>query len=81
LLFEGLVVLATLLTVCLICHNSVKLRISSVRLNRTTPGKTLYFDRVELEAWLRRNRVKTVDEIEREAEAKVNTLGKGGRRK
>lgn len=44
-------------------------------------GKTLYFDRLELEAWLRRNRVKTVDEIEREAAAKVMTLGKGGKRK
>ncbi len=43
-------------------------------------GKTLYFDRGELETWLRRNRVKTVDEIEREAVAKVSTL-KGGKRK
>lgn len=46
-------------------------------------GKTLYFDRMELETWLRRNRVKTVDEIEKEAAAaaKVVTLGKGGKRK
>ncbi len=43
-------------------------------------GKTLYFDRVELETWLRRNKVKTVDEIERDAAAKVLT-SKGGKRK
>ena len=30
-------------------------------------GKKLYFRRVDLEAWLLRNRVKTVDEIEQEA--------------
>ena len=44
-------------------------------------GKTLYFDRIELEAWLRRNKVKTVDEIERETAAKVVTFGKGSKRK
>ncbi len=30
-------------------------------------GKKLYFKRSDLEAWLLRNRVKTVDEIEQEA--------------
>ncbi|GAB4042073.1 helix-turn-helix domain-containing protein [Spirosoma jeollabukense] len=36
-------------------------------------GKTIYFDRDELNAWLKRNRVKTTDEIEREASAYVST--------
>lgn len=30
-------------------------------------GKMVYFDRDELNAWLKRNRVKTVDEIEQQA--------------
>ncbi len=30
-------------------------------------GKKLYFKRIDLEAWLLRNRVKTADEIEQEA--------------
>ena len=30
-------------------------------------GKTIYFDRAELDSWLKRNRVKTVEEIEQEA--------------
>ncbi len=39
-------------------------------------GKTIYFDRVELDGWLKRNRVKTNDEIEQEAEALTTTTGK-----
>ena len=30
-------------------------------------GKKLYFKRIDLEAWLLRNRIKTADEIERDA--------------
>ena len=37
-------------------------------------GKQIYFDRAELEAWLKRNRVNTVDEVEQEA---VNYLVTG----
>ena len=44
-------------------------------------GKTIYFDRVELDGWLKRNRVKTVEEIEQEAVTHVTTAtrpnGKG----
>ena len=36
-------------------------------------GKTIYFDRAELDGWLKRNRVKTVQEIEQEATAFVTT--------
>lgn len=39
-------------------------------------GKMVYFDRLELEAWLRSNRVATNDELERKAEAYCR---KGGR--
>lgn len=38
-------------------------------------GKMVYFDRSELDSWLRQNRVKTTDEIESEA---VKHLRKGG---
>ncbi len=41
-------------------------------------GKTIYFDRVELNAWLKRNRVKTVQEIEQEATTYVTTKQHGG---
>ncbi|GAB4032928.1 helix-turn-helix domain-containing protein [Spirosoma gilvum] len=30
-------------------------------------GKVIYFDRAELDAWMKRNRVKTTEEIEHEA--------------
>jgi excisionase family DNA binding protein len=35
-------------------------------------GKTIFFDRAELNAWLKRNRVKTTVEIAEEAAAYVN---------
>lgn len=38
-------------------------------------GKYIFFDRVEIEKWLLRNRVKTIDEIEAEASTYV-TLNK-----
>lgn len=37
-------------------------------------GKQLYFDRAEIDAWLKRNRISTIDEIETEA---VNYLVTG----
>lgn len=40
-------------------------------------GKNIFFDRLELEAWLKRNPVKTQEEIEREANKYV-TINKGG---
>lgn len=36
-------------------------------------GKTIYFDRAELDAWLKRNRVKTAEEIEQQAATHVAT--------
>lgn len=44
-------------------------------------GKQIYFDRTELEAWLKRNRVNTVDEVEQEATNYLVTgqMKKGGR--
>lgn len=41
-------------------------------------GKTIYFDRLELDAWLKRNRVKTNEELEQEASAYVLTGSKKG---
>lgn len=43
-------------------------------------GKTLYFDRLELEAWMKRNRVKTNDEAMDEAQTYL-VLGKKGGKK
>ena len=43
-------------------------------------GKTLYFDRLELEAWMKRNRVKTNDEVQNEA-LSYAVLGKKGGKK
>ena len=34
-------------------------------------GKTIYFDRIELDGYLKRNRVKTIEEIEQEATSYV----------
>lgn len=42
-------------------------------------GKQLYFDRVEVEAWLKQNRIATQNEIESEATTYVVTK-KGGRK-
>ena len=39
-------------------------------------AKHLYFDRIEIENWLKSNRIKTSDEIDREASTYV-TLKKG----
>ncbi len=36
-------------------------------------GKTIYFDRLELDGWLKRNRIKTVEEIEQQAATHVAT--------
>lgn len=41
-------------------------------------GKQIYFDRVEVEAWMRQNRVATQQEAERQAVAYVVTGKKGG---
>ena len=41
-------------------------------------GKYIFFDRVEIEKWLLRNRVKTIDEIEAEASTYVTLNRKGG---
>lgn len=40
-------------------------------------SKHLYFDRLEIEAWLKENRIKTVEEIDQEA-ANYVVLGKKG---
>ncbi|MCK4661987.1 MAG: helix-turn-helix domain-containing protein [Bacteroidales bacterium] len=40
-------------------------------------AKHLYFDRIEIENWLKSDRIKTSDEIDREASTYV-TLKKGG---
>lgn len=42
-------------------------------------GKYVFFDRVEIETWLKRNKVKTIDEIDAEASTYV-TIGHKGRK-
>jgi excisionase family DNA binding protein len=42
-------------------------------------AKHLYFDKAEIEAWLKENRVKTSDEIEKEAASYVTLNKKGGK--
>ena len=42
-------------------------------------GKTLYFDRLELEAWLKRNRVASNDEISRKVQTDIAVGQKGVR--
>ena len=42
-------------------------------------GKTLYFDRLELEAWLKRNRVASNDEISRKVQTDIAIGQKGVR--
>jgi len=44
-------------------------------------AKHLFFDRVEVESWLKENRVKTVQEIEQEAATYVTLNRKGGKAK
>lgn len=41
-------------------------------------GKQIYFDRAEMEAWMRQNRVATQQEAEQQAVAYVVTEKKGG---
>lgn len=41
-------------------------------------AKKIYFDRAELDSWLKRNRVKTSQEIEQEATTFVMTKGQKG---
>jgi excisionase family DNA binding protein len=41
-------------------------------------AKHLYFDRLELEAWLKTNRFKSTDELEKEASTLVTLNQKGG---
>ncbi len=43
-------------------------------------AKHLFFDRAEVEAWLRENRFKTVQEVEQEAATYVTLNRKGGRK-
>lgn len=43
-------------------------------------GKTCYFDRLEIEGWLKQNRVNTQAEAEQQALAYVVTGKKGGRK-
>lgn len=43
-------------------------------------GKTLYFDREELEAWLKRNRVATKDEVLSKVQTDIALGRKGGRK-
>jgi excisionase family DNA binding protein len=49
----------------------------SGRIPHYKQGKHLYFDRLELEAWLKTNRVKTSDELEKEASTYVMLKRKG----
>ena len=42
-------------------------------------GKTLYFDRLELEAWMKRNRVSSKDELLYQAET-IMANKKGGKK-
>ena len=39
-------------------------------------GKTIYFDRLELEAWMKRNRVSSNDEIQSKVQTEI--IKKGG---
>lgn len=42
-------------------------------------GKMVYFDRLELENWLKENRIATTDEIEAKANSYVTLNRKGGK--
>lgn len=41
-------------------------------------NKTIFFDRAELDSWLKRNRVKTIEEIQQDTTSFVITRGKKG---
>lgn len=43
-------------------------------------AKHLFFDRIEVEAWLKENRFKTTDELGKEAATYVTLNRKGGRK-
>lgn len=43
-------------------------------------GKHLFFDRHEIESWLKLNRIKSLDEIEQEASTFVTLNKKGGQK-
>jgi len=43
-------------------------------------AKHLFFDRVEIETWLKSNRSKTTEEIEKESTAFITLNRKGGRK-
>lgn len=43
-------------------------------------GKMLYFERVKLEAWMLRNPIRTTEEIEQEAVARVTTSSRKSKR-
>lgn len=43
-------------------------------------GKQIYFDKVEMESWMKQNRVATQTEIDQRATTYVVTSGKGGKR-
>ena len=43
-------------------------------------AKHLYFDRIEVENWLKSNRIKTTDEINKEASTYVTLNKKGGKK-
>lgn len=43
-------------------------------------SKHLYFDRVEIETWLKENRIKTFQEIDQEASTYVTLNRKGGKK-
>ena len=55
--------------------------------NHTLPhykpnGKIIYFDRCELDAWMKKNRIRTTEEIETAANAyMVSSTGANGHRK
>ncbi|HAC22703.1 MAG TPA: DNA-binding protein [Porphyromonadaceae bacterium] len=43
-------------------------------------GKQMYFDRVEIESWLKQNRVATIEEIDHKATTYISTRQKKGGR-
>ena len=43
-------------------------------------GKLIFFDRIELESWLKKNRIKTSEELEQEASSYCTLNEKGGAR-
>ena len=56
-------------------EKSIEMRVAELE----KQGKMLYFERAELEAWLRRNPIKTQAQIE--AEAQQYLLGRSSKKK